>query len=102
MRMRIQIALMGVLATGLLAVTITRAHADGGAESAQPPSGAQAQRGGDGRGAGGEGVAAGIGGRGAAEPTLWLPDEEFVRWPYSDPAYKKIDGFKIKAHINEI
>jgi len=102
MRMRIQIAQMGVLAIGLLGAAITPAHGGGSAHSAQPASGAQAQRGGGGRGAAGDGVAAGVGGRGAAEPTLWLPDDEFVRWPYSDPAYKKIDGFKIKAHVNEI
>ena len=78
------------------------AQGGGGAQGVQPASGAQAPRGGGGRGVDGDGVAAGIGGRGAAEPTLWLPDDEFVRWPYSDPAYKKIDGFKIKAHINEI
>jgi len=43
--------------------------------------------------------------RGAqSEPPLWLPDEDFVRWPLpeSDPQYSKIDGYKIKNYINEI
>ena len=102
MCMRIQIALMGVLVAGLLGVAVTHAQQSGGAQGAQSAAGAQAQRGGGGRGVGGGGVAGGIGGRGAAEPTLWLPDDQFVRWPYSDPAYSKIDGFAIKGYINEI
>src|SRR5438128_8443891 len=85
-------------------VALAGLHAQGrgGAQGVQSASGAQAPRGGGGRGSGGDGVAAGIGGRGAAEPTLWLPDDQFVRWPYSDPAYSKIDGFKIKGYINEV
>src|SRR6476620_7501831 len=41
-------------------------------------------------------------GRANYEPTLWLPDDQFLRWPFSDPQYKKLDGFKIKRYINEI
>jgi hypothetical protein len=40
--------------------------------------------------------------RGAYQPTLWLADEDFIRWPYFDPAHQDIDGFKIKAQIAEI
>jgi len=42
------------------------------------------------------------GGRSAYQPTLWLPDDQFLQWPFSDPQYKKIDGFTIKRYINEI
>jgi hypothetical protein len=41
-------------------------------------------------------------GRSAYEPTLWLPDDQFLRWPFTDPQYQKIDGFAIKRYINEI
>jgi Peptidase family M28/PA domain len=41
-------------------------------------------------------------GRSAYEPTLWLPDEQFLRWPHTDPQYQKIDGFSIKKYINEL
>ena len=34
----------------------------------------------------------------------WLTDDEFLRWPYppGDVAYTDLDGFRIKAFINEI
>ena len=102
MRVRIQIALMSVLVTGLLGVTITRAQ---GVAARRAHNRCRAPR----RHEAVAGVAGaakesrgGISGRGAAEPTLWLPDDQFIRWPYSDPAYSKIDGFKIKGYINEI
>lgn len=43
-------------------------------------------------------------GRGPAEPPLWLPDEEFVRWPLppSSQQYAKIDGFRIKGYVKEL
>jgi len=41
-------------------------------------------------------------GRANYEPTLWLPDDQFLRWPFTDPQYAKIDGFEIKSYINEI
>ena len=41
-------------------------------------------------------------GRANFEPTLWLPDDQFLRWPFTDPQYAKIDGFKIKSLINDI
>jgi hypothetical protein len=63
-----------------------------GAAAAQSGRGGQAAAGRQGRGSG----------RSAYEPTLWLPDDQFLRWPFSDPQYKKIDGFKIKSYINEI
>lgn len=40
--------------------------------------------------------------RGAYQPTLWLEDEEFLRWPFSDLEYEKIDGFEIKRLVGEI
>ena len=63
-----------------------------GAASPQDGRAGQAAAGRQGRGSG----------RSAYEPTLWLPDDQFLRWPFSDPQYKKIDGFKIKSYINEI
>ena len=49
------------------------------------------------------------GGQGAATApapvaagTVWLADDQFVRWPYSDPAYTKVDGFKLKEYVNQI
>ena len=48
------------------------------------------------------GRGAGRSGRSGYEPTLWLPDDQFLRWPFTDPQYAKIDGFKIKSYINEI
>src|SRR5262252_5059573 len=63
------------------------------------------QRGNRGQAAAGQPAAQRGGGRGAqAEPPLWLPDDDFVRWPLpeGDQQYAKIDGFKIKNYINEI
>ena len=57
------------------------------------------------RGAGGPPSEAGaVLPRGAFQPPLWLPDDQFSRWPYpaGDTAYNKIDGFKIKDYINQI
>jgi hypothetical protein len=57
----------------------------------------------DGRGGGATASAPGRGsGRSAYQPTLWLPDDQFLRWPFTDPQYAKIDGFKIKGYMNEI
>src|SRR2546430_452467 len=61
------------------------------------------QRGARGQAAGQPGAQRG--GRGAqSEPPLWLPDEDFVRWPLpeGDQAYAKIDGYKIKNYISQI
>jgi len=63
-------------------------------QSATAPEGGRAQapaRGGGGRS-----------GRSSYEPTLWLPDDQFLRWPHTDPQYQKIDGFAVKKYINEI
>ena len=42
--------------------------------------------------------------RGAYLPPNWLADDQFLKWPYppGDHAYTDLDGFRIKAHINEI
>jgi len=42
--------------------------------------------------------------RGANLPPNWLADDQFLRWPYppGDVAYTDLDGFRIKAFINEI
>ena len=52
--------------------------------------------------AGAQAARGGRSGRANFEPTLWLPDDQFLRWPFTDPQYAKIDGFKIKSYINEI
>jgi hypothetical protein len=53
---------------------------------------AQAQRGGRGERSG------------SAQPPLWLPDEEYLRWPLppGEQAYAKLDAHRIKSYINEI
>jgi peptidase M28-like protein len=78
-----------VVFTAAVAITVTVALAQqGGRESAAGRGGAaQAGRG---------------GGRSAYQPTLWLADDQFLRWPFTDPQYQKIDGFKIKGYINDI
>ena len=42
--------------------------------------------------------------RGTNLPPNWLADDQFLRWPYppGDVAYTDLDGFRIKAMINEI
>jgi hypothetical protein len=42
--------------------------------------------------------------RGRFLPPNWLKDDQFLRWPYpaGDTAYNDLDGFKIKALVNEI
>ena len=42
--------------------------------------------------------------RGTNLPPNWLADDQFLRWPYppGDVAYTDLDGFRIKALINEI
>jgi hypothetical protein len=42
--------------------------------------------------------------RGTYLPPNWLADDQFLKWPYppGDHAYTDLDGFRIKAHINEI
>ena len=42
--------------------------------------------------------------RGTNLPPNWLADDQFMRWPYppADVAYNDLDGFRIKALINEI
>src|SRR5690242_18248458 len=54
------------------------------------------------RGEAGAQATRGRSGRANYEPTLWLPDDQFLRWPFTDPQYAKIDGFKIKNYINDI
>jgi len=41
---------------------------------------------------------------GPAQPPLWLPDEEYLRWPLpaTEQAYASLSGQRIKAYINEI
>src|SRR5258706_11200064 len=95
MRTRIIVGILALAAT----VAVGRLNAQrGGAGSGTPQTspqtgerGGQATRGGGGRS-----------GRSAYEPPLWLPDDQFLRWPFTDPQYAKIDGFKIKSYINDI
>jgi hypothetical protein len=53
---------------------------------------AQAQRGGGGERSG------------PGQPPLWLPDEEYLRWPLppAEQAYARLDAHRIKGYINEI
>jgi Peptidase family M28 len=41
---------------------------------------------------------------GPAQPPLWLPDDEYLRWPLppSEQAYARLSGRRIKGYINEI
>jgi len=41
---------------------------------------------------------------GPAHPPLWLPDDEYLRWPLppSEQAYAGLSGKRIKGYINEI
>jgi len=41
---------------------------------------------------------------GPAQPPLWLPDDEYLRWPLppSEQAYAALSGRRIKGYINEI
>src|SRR5436309_6565084 len=41
---------------------------------------------------------------GPAQPPLWLPDNEYLRWPLppSEQAYAGLGGKRIKGYINEI
>src|SRR3989442_2032805 len=41
---------------------------------------------------------------GPAQPPLWLPDEEYLRWPLppSEKVYARLDAHRIKGYINEI
>jgi hypothetical protein len=41
---------------------------------------------------------------GPAQPPLWLPDEDYLRWPLppGEQAYAKLDAHRIKGYINEI
>jgi len=41
---------------------------------------------------------------GPAQPPLWLPDEEYLRWPLppSEQVYARLDAHRIKGYINEI
>src|SRR6266550_2469372 len=97
MRTRIIVGILALAAT--VAVGRLNAQRGGAGSGTVAPQtspqtgerGGQAARGGGGRS-----------GRAGYEPTLWLPDDQFLRWPFSDPAYTKIDGFKIKGYINEI
>jgi hypothetical protein len=42
--------------------------------------------------------------RGTYLPPNWLADDQFLRWPYppDDVAYHDLDGFRIKALVNEV
>lgn len=42
--------------------------------------------------------------RGTYLPPNWLADDQFLRWPYppGDVAYRDLDGFRIKALVNEV
>jgi len=87
-RYTVTMALARAVMVGMLGVALIQAQR-GGAQGSQPAQATQSRQ-------------SGAGGRGAFEPPLWLRDEEFLRWPFSDPAYQKIDGFKIKRYIGEI
>jgi hypothetical protein len=83
MRICFRIAVACVLATGLLGSNALRAQ--------QPQQGRQGQPGGGER-------------SGPAQPPLWLPDDEYLRWPLpaSEQAYAGLSGTRIKGYINEI
>src|SRR3954451_7614276 len=93
MRTRIIVGILALAAT--VAVGRLSAQRGGGAGT-----GVAAQSSQSGEAAGQ--AARGRSGRANFEPTLWLPDDQFLRWPFTDPQYAKIDGFKIKSYINEI
>ncbi|HEV3214581.1 MAG TPA: M28 family peptidase [Vicinamibacterales bacterium] len=97
-------ALIVFAAALMAAAAYTHAQQGAGQPGRSEPAAPARQGGGRrGQGPGGPGGAPGRGsGRSAYEPTLWLPDDQFLRWPFSDPQYLKIDGFKIKGYINEI
>src|SRR5882724_6872374 len=88
-RTAVIVVALAIALTAAFAGALRRASAQSAAPEQNP---APAARGGQARG----------GGRSAYEPTLWLPDDQFLRWPFSDPQYKNIDGFRIKSYINEI
>ena len=62
-----------------------------GAQQRRPVGGAQPAAGGSER-------------SGPAQPPLWLPDEEYLRWPLppSEQRYASLSGTRIKGYINEI
>src|SRR4030095_10702828 len=73
---------------GLIAIASARdLHAQRGGEARA----AQAQQGGSER-------------SGPAQPPVWLPDEDYLRWPLppSEQAYAKLRRRRIKGYINEI
>jgi len=79
---RIAIAAVVVCVLGSIAV---------GAQQRRPAGGAQPAAGGGER-------------SGPAQPPLWLPDEEYLRWPLppSEQRYASLSGTRIKGYINEI
>src|SRR3989449_4797442 len=74
MRTFVRIAVAGALVAGLLGSVAVRAQQGGGERS------------------------------GPAQPPLWLPDDEYLRWPLpaSEQAYATLSGRRIKGYINEI
>ena len=41
---------------------------------------------------------------GPAQPPLWLPDDQYLRWPLppGEQVYAALDAHRIKGYINEI
>ncbi len=90
--------LTGLIVVGILGMVFARVQQ----AAAQQPGGRGAASGPGAAPATGEPIARG---RGAVpEPPLWLNDEDYLRWPLppSEQRYAKIDGYRIKSHINEI
>jgi hypothetical protein len=96
-----RITLVVFAVTLVVAGAYTQAQQGGARQPAGSEPAAPSGQGGGRRGQGAAGPGRGSG-RSAYEPTLWLSDDQFLRWPFSDPQYTKIDGFKIKGYINEI
>jgi len=103
MRNRMHIGLFALALVGILVPALLQAQR-GERQGPPPAQSDQLDRGaGGGRGIGAGGATgAAANGRRAPEPPLWLRDDQFLRWPYSDPRYIHIDGGKMKEYINQI
>src|SRR5262245_56660220 len=94
MRKRILIAVLALATTVAVGRLSAQRGSGGGGSSAVAPQASQREAGAQ--------ATRGRSGRANYEPTLWLPDDQFLRWPFTDPQYAKIDGFKVKNYINDI
>ena len=75
MRAFVKIAVAGLIASGLWCCSIVARAQQGGGERSGPP-----------------------------QPPLWLPDEEYLRWPLppAEQAYASLSGRRIKGYIDGI